>query len=339
MHSNRASLAQAVFLALLPYRRHFFQAGGWLRVGGPGSPEWSEFLRENFTEMELEYARRESRLQAEALSSPSSGNRSLANMRSVLIWEDEYPFLLKAVFDPPPALFLSGPPDFLGESSTAIVGTRDPALVTNAAVEEFVSHLARENPGEVVISGFARGVDGQAHRAAIAENLPGIAVLGSGLDSPGPRRNLDIPRLARTRDVPFIFVSEFAPGVSASRWSFPRRNRIIAGLTRRVVIMQAPEKSGALITARYALDEGRDVAAFDHELLRAPGLNEGARRLLADGAEPIALPDLDDRVIREPEFTRTPGPSQLEFWERKSENRLRWLGEKYYEILPEGRRS
>ena len=318
------TLAASVAIAALPHRRELYLSGGWLSSTGPGTPNWTPFLARWFTALEL----RAAELEAEQFAARPPG--VAAGWRFLDIWRDEYPALLRHIFDAPAVLFTSGmfPP---AANSVAIVGTRNPAPVARAAVDVYVQRLSRQQDRPGLVSGFARGIDGCAHRAAIREGLPGLAVLGSGLLRPGPAANLEVPRLARASSVPFAFVSEFSPVRPAYASNFPRRNRIIAGLTKTTAIFQAPYGSGALITARFAMEEGREVEVFDHPLLRSEGLNEGGRRLLDEGATPIVLPELDERLLTEPRATlfqvSEPSAEQLEFWRAHNDGAIRPLGD------------
>lgn len=213
-------------------------------------------------------------------------------------------------------------------AGVGVVGTRSPAPVAIGATEVWIEILARSTPEAVVISGFARGIDRIAHIAALKRGLATVAVLGSGLFHPVPRSNLDIVRHANRFGVPFTYVTEFPPDARAAPHHFPRRNRIIAGLSHTVVVMQAPEKSGALITARYAIEEGRDVGVFDHPLIDFPGANEGGRRLLQDGAFPVALPGYEE--VRSPRESWPPSAVQLDFWRKRFSGKLIWLGGNSY---------
>ncbi len=320
---GRLTLWEAVRVAALPHRMELYRSGGWAQSKGPGSPEWQSFLSRYFTVLELDAAAREA-----DLSVQKAGQTPLF---AVDFWSGEYPGRLRVIFDPPAVLFASAPLDKLSFDDTlAVVGTRNPAPIARAAAEEFVRELPLTRPGCLLVSGFARGIDGCAHRSAIANRVPNIAVLGSGLLRPGPASNLDIPRRARSAGVPFVFVTEFPPARPAYASNFPRRNRIIAGLSQATVVFQAPWGSGALITAQFALEEGRDVAVFHHPLLSGRGLNEGGLKLISEGAAVVELPQLDARIVREPMAARPHDtearPEQLEFWRSHNAGELRPLG-------------
>jgi DNA protecting protein DprA len=275
----------------------------------------------------------------------------------ITLWDDLYPSLLYHTFDPPAVLFWEGdePVSFRSQPEvnrtisgsseisnrkensdkansikefSAIVGTRKPAPISEIACELLVERIKND----VIVSGLALGIDRKAHLSAIKEKTDGIAVLASGTPKAGPQSNLDILRIARESGVAFTLISEFAPSVEARNFHFPRRNRIIAGLCEKTYVIQAPAKSGSLITARFALDAGRDVHSFDHPSL-GNGVNEGCRNLLFDGAIPIAFDssDLGVELITDPEKTDSQG-YQLEFWKKKSHGEIRNIGQGLYYI-------
>lgn len=325
MHSqgDPARLFRAgVFLSYLPHNPALYRAGGWRASGGPGSPGWKSFLRQFYPRPVLRAAYERARLLLES-------NGGAFDFRVVTIWEKTYPRALAEIFDPPPALYIKGdlpPPDAW---MVAVVGTRNPMPFTADVIRILCADIRRVHVGPedpVIVSGLARGVDRQAHLAQIQAGLPGVAVLGTGIDIVSPPRNRDLPGIARRAGVPFALVSEFPPGTPGYPGNFPRRNRIIAGLSGKTILIQAPFKSGAMITARFALNEGREVVVFDHELFAGAG-NAGGRELLAQGAELLRVPDWESRIVREPPFPAgaSPGadPRQLAFWSDRSRGRLR----------------
>jgi DNA processing protein len=201
-----------------------------------------------------------------------------------------FPGALAAIFDPPPGLFLrgSGDPALLELPSVAVVGARS----CSAYGAQVARMLGRElaAAGLVVVSGMARGVDGEAHRGALEAGGRTVAVLGCGVDRDYPAAH---SQLARSICEHGLVVSEYAPGVEPAPWRFPARNRIIAGLAAATVVVEARERSGALITADLALEEGREVFAVPGEITSA--LSAGTNRLLALGAAPLT--DVED-VLR-----------------------------------------
>src|SRR5215218_8896346 len=195
---------------------------------------------------------------------------------SVLTLEDAgYPERLKEIPDPPPALFVSG--SVPGPTPVALVGSRK-ASATGIEAARTLGRALGER-GVCVVSGLALGVDAAAHEGALQAGGPTVGVLGCGIDVVYPRTNRGLFEGVRGNGA---LVSEYYLGEAPLAWRFPARNRIIAGLCDAVVVIQAPHKSGALITARHALECGRDVWAVPGPL----GASEcrGSNRLLADGA-------------------------------------------------------
>ena len=166
----------------------------------------------------------------------------------------------------------------LSALGVAIVGARAASQEGLTAAYEIAFDLARA--GVVVISGLARGVDSAAHRGALDGGGKTIAVLGTGIDVMYPAENTELAQRITERG---LLVTEFPPGSAPEDWHFPRRNRIISGLSKIVVVVEAREKSGSLITARLAADQGRDVMAVPGSVIG--GRNRGANALLKDGAK------------------------------------------------------
>lgn len=193
-----------------------------------------------------------------------------------------FPERLRAIFDPPPALFLrgSGEPELLGRRAVGVVGARScspyGAQVARMLGRELVA------AGLLVVSGLARGIDGEAHRGALEAGGPTVGVLGCGIDRDYPAVNAT---LSRRMEEEGLVVSEYEPGVEPAPWRFPARNRIIAGLCEAVVVVEARERSGALITADFALEEGREVFSVPGEITSA--LSAGTNALLKLGATPL----------------------------------------------------
>ena len=332
-NSSLMDISDAVFISSLPHRQSFFEKGGWLRCSGPDDSEWRQFLKKNFSDIDIRYAENEAARYKKIGAAPGN-KKDVFDTNVVHIWQDSYPLNLKQIFDPPPVLFYCGenPGKIIDGSynKIAIVGTREPAPITLAAIDEYLTQIGTLRENSVIISGLARGVDAYAHRSALKKKIPGIAVLGAGLNHAGPASSRDIPKRYWNAGVPFSLISEFAPHIRGYAGNFPRRNRIIAGLSDTVGIMQAPYKSGAMITARYALDEGRDVAAFDHSLLYPPGFNEGARSLIESGATFLKFFSLEKNLIYNFSSSSREGEKQLEFWEKKQSGNILWLGDNIY---------
>lgn len=191
--------------------------------------------------------------------------------------EEAYPDSLAKIYDPPSALHSLGTFDWQ-RPAVAIVGTRHPSPYGLRAARELAFGLARA--GLCVVSGMALGIDAAAHRGALEAGGTTVAVLGSGVDQPYPRSNVNLYRsILRQGGI----VSERPVGAVPDRGSFPRRNRIISGLSRGVVVVEAAARSGALITARCAAEQGREVFAVPGEIFRAS--SAGCHALLKDGAK------------------------------------------------------
>jgi DNA processing protein len=196
---------------------------------------------------------------------------------------DRFPPLLRAIHDPPERLYLrgAGEPDLLERPAVAIVGARACSPYGAQVARMLGRELAAA--GVVVVSGLARGVDGQAHRGAL-ETPAGhtIAVLGCGIDRDYPATHAALARAIAERS---LIVSEYEPGVAPAPYRFPARNRIVAGLCAATIVVEARERSGALITADFALDDGREVFAVPGEITSS--LSAGTNALLRLGATPL----------------------------------------------------
>ena len=208
----------------------------------------------------------------------------LARGIQALTWEDEaYPARLKEIDQPPPVLYLKGallPED---DWAVAVVGTRHVTAYGQQVAEEIASFLAVN--GVTVVSGLARGVDSIAHSTALHSGGRTIAVLGSGVDRIYPPEHR---KLVDEIAVQGALVSDYPPGTEPAGVNFPPRNRIISGLSLAVVVVEAGDKSGALITASFAAEQGRDVLAVPGNI-HAPQ-SKGANRLIQQGAHPILDP-------------------------------------------------
>jgi DNA processing protein len=195
----------------------------------------------------------------------------------LFLTDPAYPRLLAGIVDPPLVLWYQGDVGCLSRPAVAIVGSR----AASPYALEVAAHLATELAarGVVVVSGLARGADGAAHRGALAAPGETVAVLGSGTDVIYPPEHRG---LARDLALKGLLVSELPPGTAPRPEYFPLRNRIISGLSLAVVVVEASEKSGSLITAACALDQGREVMAVPGNVLS--GRNRGSHALINDGA-------------------------------------------------------
>ena len=216
-----------------------------------------------------------------------------------------YPKLLAAIYDPPPQLWFRGDigPELLSQPAVGVVGARDCSSYGRAVARSLGRDLGIA--GVVVVSGMARGVDGEAHRGALDAGAATVAVLGCGIDRDYPAAHAE---LARRISETGLIVSEYEPGIEPAPWRFPARNRIISGLSRAVVVVEARERSGALITVDFALEQGRDVLAVPGEITSA--LSAGSNALLRLGAAPaLSVDDILEAigiVVAKPEKRALP---------------------------------
>jgi DNA processing protein len=214
----------------------------------------------------------------------------------ILIPVDElYPALLRHIADPPPVLFTLGNQALFSRPAVAIVGSRDHSSYGAAVCRSIAAAAA--HAGASVVSGMARGLDAVAQTAALDADGGTIGVLGNGLGVVYPAANRRLyERVARDG----LLVTEFPPGERPNAGSFPRRNRLISGLSRVTVVIEAAEGSGALITAGAALDQGREVMAVPGNITSA--VSFGTNRLIRDGAAPLLEPG--DLLEHFPELAR-----------------------------------
>lgn len=199
----------------------------------------------------------------------------------VLTWEDpRYPERLLAISDAPPVLYVRGELCAADDWAVAIVGTRQATMYGKEAARRLAGELA--GAGVTVVSGLARGVDAVAHSAALEAGGRTIAVLGSGVDIIYPWDN---HKLAAEIVQHGALISEYSLGTQPEAMNFPPRNRIISGLSRGVVVVEAGERSGALITAEFAAEQGRDVMAVPGSIFQR--CSQGTNRLIREGARPV----------------------------------------------------
>ena len=195
-----------------------------------------------------------------------------------LTWHDaDYPTRLGEIYDKPPVLFVRGNLDAQDERSLAVVGTRKPSAYGRQAAYQLTSELARA--GVTIVSGLARGIDAIAHRAAVEAGKRTIAILGSGIDVVYPREHATLAdQIAENGAI----VSEHPMGARPDAQNFPRRNRIISGMTLGTVVIEAPEGSGALLTARHAIEQDREVFAVPGSIF-SPA-SQGVNQLIRDSS-------------------------------------------------------
>jgi DNA processing protein len=238
-----------------------------------GEPDPEAALRERFPQVLEKLPQAQKEAEAERRKAERLGFRILG------LWEEGFPEGLKRLPQPPTHLYLKGALPEEGEA-VAVVGTRRAAPWALAFARKLARALAEA--GAVVVSGLARGIDREAHLGALEAGGRTLGVLGSALDRIYPPEHR---AMAEKMDL----LSEFPLGTGPKPEHFPRRNRLIAGLARAVIVVEAPLESGALITVRYALELGKDVLAVPGRPTDPGSL--GANRLIQDGAYPVLAPE------------------------------------------------
>ncbi len=202
-------------------------------------------------------------------------------IRIITMQDVAYPDRLKQISMPPPVIYARGMDiDIDDEAAIAVVGTREATNYGLRAAEKISSEIAAG--GGLVVSGLARGIDTVAHMSAINAGGKTVAVLGCGVDVCYPREN---KKLFEAIIYNGMVISEFPPGTGPQRMNFPRRNRVISGISLGTLVAEAPAKSGALITAGLALEQGRDVFAVMGSIFSES--SEGSNRLICEGAHPV----------------------------------------------------
>lgn len=210
-----------------------------------------------------------------------------------------YPPALLEIADPPSVLYVRGNPDLLHRRGLAVVGSRNATPQGTQTAESFARHLAAQ--GLCIVSGLALGIDAAAHRGALAAQGETVAVIGTGADRIYPARNKDLAIAIAERGA---IVSEFPLGTPAVAYNFPRRNRIISGLARGVLVVEAAPESGSLITARLAAEQGREVFAIPGSI-HSP-VARGCHKLIKQGAK---LVETAQDILEElGNFAGTPTP-------------------------------
>ena len=253
----------------------------------------AHLLIQHFGHIGAVFAASESALQAAGLSRQAlSGilNPDWEGVETALAWADvpgrrilafddhDYPPLLRQISDPPLLLYCQGQIDLLQRQTLAIVGSRSPTPTGAETAQAFAAQLARL--GFAIVSGLALGIDAAAHRGCLAVQGDTIAVVGTGLDRVYPARHSELTAKIRTQG---LVISEFPLGTPPLGRHFPQRNRIISGLARGVLVVEAGIQSGSLITAHQALEQGREVFAIPGSI-HNPN-SKGCHHLLREGAK------------------------------------------------------
>lgn len=196
----------------------------------------------------------------------------------ITICDDDYPELLSQIHSAPPVLYAIGQRETLGYLHFAIVGSRNPTTTGRKLAEEFATELSKA--GLTICSGLALGIDYHSHLGALNADCSTVAVLGNGLASIYPARHKKIARQIIERG---LLLSEYPPDTKPNAGNFPQRNRIISGMSTGVFVVEAAKKSGSLITANYALEQGRDVFALPGSIHNP--LAKGTHSLIKQGAK------------------------------------------------------
>jgi DNA processing protein len=201
------------------------------------------------------------------------------DIHTLFLHSEQYPPLLKEIHAPPPVLFYKGDPALLSDYLLAVVG---PRKYTDYAKHVTTSLVSALTPNFIIISGLAEGIDSLAHNTALENGYPTIAVVGTGLDTVYPKFNEGLfNKICKNG----VVISEYPPGTQPNRYRFPQRNRLISGLSRGVLISEASEKSGTLVTARHAIEQNREVFAVPGSIFSEQ--SKGVHRLIQDGAKLI----------------------------------------------------
>ena len=198
--------------------------------------------------------------------------------------DERYPALLRTIYDPPPLLYVRGDLSLLQEAQLAVVGSRRASPAGLRVAQALSGQLTKA--GLHICSGLALGIDGAAHRGALRSGGKSIAVMATGIDRIYPQRHR---QLAAELEQVGCLVTEFPPGTPPQRQNFPRRNRIISGLSLGVLVVEAALPSGSLITAGTAMEQGREVFALPWSMLHKGG--QGCLRLIRDGAKMVQTVD------------------------------------------------
>jgi DNA processing protein len=245
---------------------------------------------------------------------------SQANNSLITIEDELYPPLLKELPDPPPLLFVRGNVGLLSMPQIAIVGSRNPSNLGKQTAFEFAKSLTQH--GFVITSGLALGIDAASHQGALSVGGWTIAVAGTGLDRVYPARHKELATEIVNKGA---MVSELPPGTTAKANHFPRRNRIISGLSQGLLVVEAAKESGSLITARMALEQNREVFAIPGSIHNP--LARGCNALIREGAKLVEttqdiLEELNQYNQQDNDFTIQPMQSMLDLEQQTLLNRV-----------------
>ena len=215
--------------------------------------------------------------------------KSFEEFPSFSILDEIYPWDLSEIYNPPALLFYQGNIDLLELPKVAVVGSRDSSKLGNQSVQKIIKELNNEL---IIVSGLARGIDTAAHMAALQNGGRTIAVIGTGLDVFYPKANKKLQSYIGKNH---LVLSEYGPGEQPLKFHFPYRNRIIAGLSHGVCVIEAKEKSGSLITANIALSENREVFAIPGSIFSSH--SKGTNQLIEAGACLVSSAETIDKNL------------------------------------------
>ena len=201
-----------------------------------------------------------------------------SNIQLINITDENYPELLKEIYDPPITLFCKGNIKLLNQKAFSIVGCRNATSYGNLMSKEIAYKLAKENI--LIVSGLAKGIDASAHKGALLANGKTIAVLGCGVDIPYPFENIELYKEIIQKG---LVISEYIVGTKPEAGNFPARNRIISGLSKGLLVVEATNKSGSMITVDFALEQGRSVYAIPGNINSKN--SSGTNELIKQGAK------------------------------------------------------
>lgn len=316
---DTAKLKTALFFSAFPYKRNFLHYIKEYNKNIIVSQEpWNE--DENIRLLKYFYSKKKIEFAKEKAIRYLNEKINLS-FHQIILWnEPDYPYLLKQIYDPPLVLFVKSSKktiiQFNEYDTISIVGTRNPFPVALNAVDRLIelysitknsdqlaSFLSKKRNKQkllfdevnknryyknynkiATVSGFAKGIDYRTHKASLIFKVPTIAVLGSGIDYISPKRHMHLITDSENSEKDLFLISEFFPTFKAGKYTFPLRNRIITGLSNYLFIMQAGEKSGALISADYAIQENREIFCFDHPFFSGMVYNHGNQKLIEEGA-------------------------------------------------------
>ena len=235
----------------------------------------------------------------------SSDKRTLErlNIELITIFDERYPRLLRDIYDPPPVLYLRGNLEARDELAVTIVGSRQCSPRGRSVAQKLAAGLAQH--GVSVVSGLALGIDSAAHEGALSAQGRTIAVTACGIDVEYPRPNVELRRRIVAQGA---LLSELPLGTTAARWIFAARNRLLSGLSLGTVVVEAQERSGSLITADHALDQGKHVFAVPGDV--SSPMSKGTHALLREGATLVESAEdiLRPLGIEAPRLVRAPSP-------------------------------